>query len=220
MENRNTVNKFLSRPQPGSTHQGLGSDSMPMRLRPISMQGISDLEAYDPTSSPSLCSFNEDIQDNLMPILEFLVTNKSPLFVNVFPHSVRVNNGQQPDISHYLFTATEPLMTDGEYDNNFVFDTIVDGFYYAMEAMNTRDVKIIVVATVWSRSGGLDSSIVNAHKYNSNLVKHVQRGTPKWPRHLETYIHGMYDENYKLGHAWQKSYGVFDRHGKPFYNFP
>ncbi|XP_077219038.1 glucan endo-1,3-beta-glucosidase-like [Tasmannia lanceolata] len=182
--------------------------------------GIADLEAYDPTSPPSTCTFNENITANLSPILSFLSENETPLFVNIFPHSVRVKNPQQPDLSHYLFTATDPLVTDGDYEYNYVLDSVVDGFYYAMEAMNVRDVKIIVGATGWPRSGGQDASSINAQTYNSNLVKHVLKGTPKWPRRLETYISSMYDENLKRGNAWEKNYGVYGKDGKPLYTFP
>ncbi|XP_077240445.1 glucan endo-1,3-beta-glucosidase-like [Tasmannia lanceolata] len=181
--------------------------------------GINDLDSYDPTSPPSTCSFNENVIENLVPILEFLDSNNTPLFVNIFPHTLRVNNPQEPALSHYLFTSTDPLVTDGEYNYFYVFECILDGFYSAMEELNMYNVNIVVAATGWPRGGGRDASVENAKKYNWNLLQHIPLGTPKRPEPLETYIYSMYDENHKHGSAWHKNYGVFDKDGKPFYPF-
>ncbi|XP_077240339.1 putative glucan endo-1,3-beta-glucosidase At4g16260 [Tasmannia lanceolata] len=178
--------------------------------------GMNDLDSYDPTSPPPTCSFDEKITENLVPILD---SNDTPLFVNILPHTVRVYNPQEPVLRNYLFTTNNPLMTDGEqeYEYTYVFDCIVDGFYSAMEALNMHDVKIVAAATGWPRSGGQDASVVNAKKYISSLIERIPFGTPKRRGPPETYIYTMYDESYLRGPAWNKSYGVFDINGKPYY---
>ncbi|XP_077218666.1 glucan endo-1,3-beta-glucosidase-like isoform X2 [Tasmannia lanceolata] len=207
--------------------------------------GLLDLDAYNPNKPPSTCFFNENVKDNLVPILQFLASKETPLFVNIFPYPVWLKNVLTP-LPHFLFTAMTTLVTDGKYEYKYVFDSMVDGFYCALEALSVRDVKIIVAATGWPRLEGplldgndisnaqsvgkpncflfkgLNLSIVNmnAQLYNSNLVKHVQTGTPRWPRRLETYILSMYDENLKSGKESEKSYGVFDKAGEPLYPFP
>ncbi|XP_077242327.1 glucan endo-1,3-beta-glucosidase, acidic-like [Tasmannia lanceolata] len=182
--------------------------------------GTSNLEDYNRTNPPYTCFFAESNKGNLSPILEFLSSNDTLLFVNILTYLVHLQNPNNPPLSHYLFPATSSLTIDGNYEYKYVLDSVMDGFYYAMEAFDVRDVKLIIATTEWPRSGGTNAMVPNAQTYNSNLVKHVRRGIPKWPRCLETYILSMYDENLKPRNAYDKSYGVLGRDENPLYTCP
>uniref|UniRef100_A0A0E0D3L6 Glucan endo-1,3-beta-D-glucosidase n=1 Tax=Oryza meridionalis TaxID=40149 RepID=A0A0E0D3L6_9ORYZ len=56
-----------------------------------------------------------------------------------------------------------------------------------------------------------------ARVYNQNLINHVEKGTPKRPVALETYIFTMFDENQK-GDAIGKHFGLFNPDKSPVYS--
>ncbi|XP_077234120.1 putative glucan endo-1,3-beta-glucosidase BG1 [Tasmannia lanceolata] len=182
--------------------------------------GIHDLENYDVTNPPSQCIFRNSVGVILAPIIDFLISNEAPLFVNVYPLPYRFHSHHNLDLAHYLFTATTPLVTDGNYIYKYVFDSMVDAFDSAIYALKKRHVNLIVAATGWPHNGEFEATIENAQTYNDNLIQHVMNGTPKLPGRLETYILGMYDEDGMTMNQWSRYYGVFHENGSAYYNFP
>ncbi|XP_077230738.1 glucan endo-1,3-beta-glucosidase-like [Tasmannia lanceolata] len=181
-----------------------------MMIKVSTIVGTSDLNDYKLKNPPSTQRFADRIIGNLVPILDFLSSHDTPLFANISPYSEYNKHPDYPSLPNYLFTAEKPFIIDGHYSYKYVFDAMVDGFFSANEELHVTeqkekekelhvgDVKLAVVAAGWPRKGlltaghpqgaGNDASVANALTYNSNLVKHVQIGTPRSQVPLETYF--------------------------------
>ena len=169
---------------------------------------------YDIGTFPSKCQFGS--KDLFREILEFLKKKDSPLFIKVMPYfemdnipiSIAVDEG-----NFLLNTTANKFLTDQDNtEYKFVFDAVVDSFFGAMKDLGFDDTKI-VVASGWPRQanpGDTKATVENAKTYNTNLKNHIETGTPKNKRALETFIWSAFDEDKLVQvHEGWKHLGAF-----------
>lgn len=166
---------------------------------------------------PSNGAFKILAQNILDPIVKYLETTGAPLLANVYPYfSYAYSNGEIP-LPFATFMDSQGYK-DGPYTYLNLFDATIDSLYVAMEKVGGPTVPIVISETGWPSAGGYGASIENAKTYNSNLILHVGKGTPRRPGiQIETYIFAMFNENQKP-EGVERNWGLFYPDKSPVYS--
>ncbi|XP_021751517.1 glucan endo-1,3-beta-glucosidase-like [Chenopodium quinoa] len=156
----------------------------------------------------------------IIPIVDFIKSNGSPLMVNIYPYFAYVNNRQQISLDYALFTAPGTVVTDSKNGKNYqnLFDALADATYAALDRVGAPEVSLVTSESGWSSKGGFAASAANARTYYTNLMMHVKKGTPLKPgRPIETFLFSMFDEDKKPGDETERNFGLFSPNQQPKY---
>ncbi|CAN7135181.1 unnamed protein product [Brassica rapa subsp. narinosa] len=159
----------------------------------VSDLGIKVSTAIDTRSlrgvPPSIGSFTENFQIFIAPVVDFLVSKKSPLLVNIDTYFIYANNMRDINLEYALLTSYKNVVTDGSNIYRNLFVALLDTIYAALEELSGEAVKIVVSESGWPTAGGTAASVYNARTYVNNLMQIVKTGSPKRPeRATETYL--------------------------------
>ncbi|CAF1849733.1 hypothetical protein Bca4012_031409 [Brassica carinata] len=114
----------------------------------VSDLGIKVSTAIDTRSHrgvpPSIGSFTENFQIFIAPVIDFLVSKKSPLLVNIDTYFIYANNMRDVSFEYALLTSYKNVVNDGSNIYRNLFVALLDTIYAALEELSGGAVNIVV----------------------------------------------------------------------------
>ncbi|KAM3205602.1 hypothetical protein P3L10_029012 [Capsicum annuum] len=217
--NRNNIGRMRIYDPHQPTLQALRGSNIELMLGVPNpdLQNIASSQANANTWVQNNVRNYDDVRRFIDPIISFLVANRSPLLVNIYPYFAIANN-QDIKLDYALFTSPTVVVNDNGREYRKLFDALLDATYSALEKAGGSSLEIVVSESGWPSAGaGQLTSINNARTYNNNLIRHVKGGSPKKPsRPIETYIFALFDEDQKTP-EFEKHFGLFTPNRQPKY---
>ena len=183
----------------------------------IKVSTVIDMLLMGNTYPPSLGSFSDNASAYINAITSFLVSTKAPLLANVYPYFAYLSDPTDIKLDYALLNSSGVVVQDGNLGYQNLFDAMMDSLYYALEKISAANLTVIVTETSWPSDGGVAATVDNAGTYYKNLISHVDNGTPKRPRPLETYLFALFDEDQKGPVETEKHFGLFSPTKQPKY---
>ncbi|XP_030473666.2 glucan endo-1,3-beta-glucosidase 14 [Syzygium oleosum] len=183
------------------------------------------LAVFDNSYPPSSCTFKDNVDQYMKPLLAFFQEIGSPFCVNAYPFLAYLDDPGNIDINYALFQKTQGIYDEKNnihYDN--MLDAIIDAAYVALEGAGFKKMEVIVTETGWASKGDSNqaaATVDNARTYNYNLRKRLalRKGTPLRPKYpLKAYIFALFNEDQKPGPTSERNFGLFKPDGSISYD--
>nr|XP_023885833.1 glucan endo-1,3-beta-glucosidase-like [Quercus suber] len=169
------------------------------------------------TYPPSSSSFSDNASAYINAIASFLVSTKAPLLANVYPYFAYLSDPTDIKLDYALLNSSGVVVQDGNLGYQNLFDAMMDSLYSALEKIGAANLTIVVTETRWPSDGSVVATVDNVGTYYKNLISHVNNGTPKRPRPLETYFFALFDEDQKGPAETEKHFVLFFPTKQPKY---
>ncbi|KAK9705547.1 hypothetical protein RND81_07G065400 [Saponaria officinalis] len=156
--------------------------------------------------------------DGIVPAMQNLqnvihnhgIGNLAPLLVNLYPYFAYASDPAHVRLDYAQFTASQPVVQDGNLAYMSLFKAMFDCFVWAMEKIGVSDVDLVVQLT----------TVHLARTYNKNFLDHLlnHAGSPKRPLvYIEGFVFSVVDENLKSAGV-EQAFGMFQPNLQPNYN--
>ncbi|KAK9270329.1 hypothetical protein L1049_025907 [Liquidambar formosana] len=196
-----------------NVQNALNAASLGGKIKVSTVHSMAVLKQSEP---PSSGSFDPSFGDLMKGLLEFNKATGSPFTINPYPYFAYRSDPRPETLAFCLFQPNAGRVdtnTNIKYMN--MFDAQVDAVRAALNAMDSKDVEIVVAETGWPYKGDgneVGASVENAKAYNGNLIQHLRSmvGTPLMPgKSVDTYLFALYDEDLKPGPGSERAFGLF-----------
>ncbi|XP_024970679.1 glucan endo-1,3-beta-glucosidase 7-like [Cynara cardunculus var. scolymus] len=191
----------------------------------IKVSTVHSMTVLGQSEPPSAGSFDPAIGDMLKGFLEFNKATGSPFMINPYPFFAYQTDPRPETLAFCLFQPNAGRPDSGTNVKYMsMFDAQVDAVRSALDAMDFKEVEIVVAETGWAYKGDpteVGATVENAKAYNGNLIAHLRSmvGTPLMPgKSIDTYLFALYDEDLKQGKGSEKYFGIYKPDLTPIYD--
>ncbi|KAK3034492.1 hypothetical protein RJ639_032481 [Escallonia herrerae] len=156
--------------------------------------GIGKIRLFDPNRTALKALRGSQIDVSLNQCIPSIASNQE------FHGTCHEKWDTKEGLTDLELVVSGPVVVDGSLSYQYLFDLIVDSFFWAMEKEGLTDVELVVSESGWPSAGnGNLTTPVLAATCNKNFMEHVMKnGTPKRPNsYIEGFIFAMFNENLK-----------------------
>lgn len=211
-------------PAMNSLHKALVAANLNFRVKVSTPQSMDIIPKSFP---PSTATFNSSWNSTIYQLLQFLKNTNSSYMLNAYPYYGYTKGDGIFPLEYALFrplpSVKQIVDPNTLYHYNSMFDAMVDATYYSIEALNFKDIPIVVTETGWPWFGGAnepDATAENAETYNNNMIQRVLNGSgpPSQPNlPVNTYIYELFNEDNRNGPISEKNWGIVYTNGSTVY---
>jgi exo-beta-1,3-glucanase (GH17 family) len=207
-------------PAMNSLHKALVAANLNFRVKVSTPQSMDIIPKPFP---PSTATFNSSWNSTLYQVLQFLKNTNSSFMLNAYPYYGYTKGDGIFPIEYALFrplpSVKQIVDPNTLFHYNSMFDAMVDATYYSIDALNFKDIPVVVTETGWPSFGGAnepDATAENAETYNNNMIQRVlnDSGPPSQPNiPINTYIYELFNEDKRNGPISEKNWGIVYTNG-------
>jgi len=211
-------------PAMNSLHKALVAANLNFRVKVSTPQSMDIIPKPFP---PSTATFNSSWNSTIYQVLQFLRNTNSSFMLNAYPYYGYTKGDGIFPLEYALFrplpSVKQIVDPNTLYHYNSMFDAMVDATYYSIDALNFKDIPVVVTETGWPSFGGAnepDATAENAETYNNNMIQRVlnDSGPPSQPNiPINTYIYELFNEDKRNGPVSEKNWGIVYTNGSDVY---
>ncbi|CAL5214131.1 unnamed protein product [Lathyrus oleraceus] len=211
-------------PALNSLHKALVAANLNFRVKVSTPQSMDIIPKPFP---PSTATFNSSWNSTMYQLLQFLRNTNSSFMLNAYPYYGYTKGDGIFPIEYALFrplpSVKQIVDPNTLYHYNSMFDAMVDAAYYSIDALNFKDIPVVVTETGWPSFGGAnepDATAENAETYSNNMIQRVlnDSGPPSQPDiPINTYIYELFNEDKRNGPISEKNWGIVFTNGSAVY---